>query len=90
MDIYKATQISRHRNTMNRWARVSSNQPDEINGNICSVREVALLVVEITSATTPPRSQEITTCFMDVLIEGGSTWLWESLRIIGEDNWLEE
>ena len=27
---------------------------------------------------------------MDVLIEWGSTWLWDSLRLVGEDNWLEE
>ena len=30
------------------------------------------------------------TCFLDVLIEWGSTWLWESLLIFKEDNWLEE
>ena len=30
------------------------------------------------------------TCFLDVLIEWGSTWLWDSLRLVGEDNWLEE
>ena len=30
------------------------------------------------------------TCFLDVLIEWVSTWLWDSLRLVGEDNWLEE
>ena len=25
-----------------------------------------------------------------MLIDWGSTWLWDSLRIVGEDNWLEE
>ena len=28
--------------------------------------------------------------FLDVLIEWGSTWLWVSLRLVGEYNWLEE
>ena len=55
MDIYKATQLYRHRNTTNRWTRVSTNQPSKINGNICSVREVALAGAAITSTTTPPR-----------------------------------
>ena len=70
--------------------RVSTNQPAEINGNICSVQEVELAVVVITSTATPPCSQEMPTCFLDVLIELVSTWLWDSLRIVGEDNWLEE
>ena len=69
---------------------MSTNQPSKINGNICSVREVSLAVVSITSTTTPPRLQEIPTFFMDVLTEWGSTWLWESLQIVGEDNCLEE
>ena len=59
MDIYKATQFSRHHNTMNRWTRVSTNQPAEINGNIYSVREVALAVAAITSTAMPPCSQEM-------------------------------
>ena len=62
----------------------------EINGNICSVREVALAVVVINSTATPPWLQEMPIYFMDVLIEWGSTWLWDSLRLVGEDNWLEE
>ena len=69
---------------------MSTNQPVEINGNICSFQVVALALVPITSTATPPRSQEMLTCFLDVLIELGSTWLWESLRLVGEDNWLEE
>ena len=90
MDIYKATQLSRHRNTKNCWTQVSTNQPAEIIENICSVWEVALAVVAITSTATPPSSQEIPTCFLDELIDWGSTWLWESLRLVGEHNWLEE
>ena len=89
MDIYKGTQIYRHQNTTNHWTRVSTNQPTEINGNICSVREVALAVVEITSTSKRPRSQEMPTYFMDVLLELGSTLLWDYLRLVGEDNWIE-
>ena len=84
MDIYKATQIPRHRKTTNHWTQLRTNQPAEINGNICSFQEVALAVVAITSTATPPCSQEMPTCFLDVLIEWGSTWLWDSLRLFGE------
>ena len=75
MDIYKATQLFWHRNTTNCWMQVINNQPAEINGNICSVREVALVVVAINSTSTPPRLQEIPTYFLDLLIEWGGTWL---------------
>ena len=75
MDIFKTTKLSRHRNTMYCWMRVITNQTTEINGSICSVREVALAVVAITSTFMPPHSQEMPTCFLDVLIEWGSTWL---------------
>ena len=54
MDIYKATQLPWHRNTNNCCTQVSTNQPVEINGNICSVQEVSLAVVAITSTATPP------------------------------------
>ena len=82
--------LSRHHNTTNHWTRVSTNQPAEINGKICSVQEAAIAVVAITSTAMPPRSQEMPTCFLDVLIEWASTWLWNSLRLVWEDNWLEE
>ena len=32
MDIYKATQLSQHRNTTNCWMRVITNQTTEVNG----------------------------------------------------------
>ena len=37
MDIYKATELSWYQNKINLWTRVSTNQPAEINRNICSV-----------------------------------------------------
>ena len=84
MDIYKASQLYRHRNTTNRWTRVSTNQPAQINGNISSVQEVAIAVVVINSTATPSCSQELPICFLDVIIEWGSTWLWDSIRLVGE------
>ena len=69
---------------------MSTNHFAEINGNICSVQEVALAVVVITSTATPPRLQEMPTCFLDVLIEWGITELLDSLRLVGEDYWLKE
>ena len=47
-------------------------------------------MVAINSIATPPCLQEMPTCFLDVLIDLGSTWLEDSLRIVGEYNWIEE
>ena len=47
-------------------------------------------MVAINSIATPPCLQEMPTCFLDVLIEWGSTWLWDYLRLVGEESWLEE
>ena len=69
MNIYKVTQIPRHQNTTNRWTRKRTNKPSEINGNISSFREVSLVVSEINYTATPPRTQEMPTCFLDVLID---------------------
>ena len=90
MDIYKGKQLSRNWNTTNHWVQVITNQPAEINRNICSVRELSLAVIVITSTATPPLLQEITTCFLDVLIDWGSTWSWDSPQLVGVENWLEE
>ena len=90
MYIYKSTQLSWHRNTTNSWTQVSTNKPAGINGSIFTVQEVALELVAITYTATSPWSQEMPTCFLDVLIEWGSTWLWDSLRLVGEDNWIKE
>ena len=27
--------------------------------------------------------------FLDVLCEWGNTWMWDSLKLLGEDDWLE-
>ena len=63
---------------------MNTNQPAEINGNICSVQEVALEVVGINPTAMPTCSQEMPTCFLDALIEWGSTCLGDSLRLVGE------
>ena len=57
-------------------------------GLICSVREVVPAVVAITSTALPVIEPEPPTSFLDVLREWGSTWMWDSLRLIGDDDWL--
>ena len=38
----------------------------------------------------PPRPRTVPTTILAVLEEWGCTWMWKSLRLIGDDHWLKE
>ena len=44
----------------------------------------------IVSTATAPRSKDLPETLLEVLAEWGSTWMWQSLRLVGDDDWLEE
>ncbi len=59
-------------------------------GKIYTVREVALAVVTVVCSAEASRPKEMSTCMLDVLVEWGSTWIWDNLRLVGDDNCIEE
>jgi hypothetical protein len=89
MDIYvrpnaRATRAS------SRWELQAANQPREASGKICTVRDAGRGRQAIVSTSEPPPPKEMPQTILDVLEDWGSTWMWRSLRLIGEDHWLEE
>ncbi len=38
------------------------------------------------TATAP--SKALTSTFLEVLEEWGSTWMWKSMQLVGSDDWL--
>ena len=56
---------------------------------VCSVREAGLAVVAISSSTEPPREKLLPTEIRGVIKEWGCMWMWRSLQILGNDNWLK-
>jgi hypothetical protein len=44
--------------------------------------------VAIVSVAAPPDPEMMPDSFLDVLREWGHTWMWDSLKLIGDDNWL--
>ena len=90
MGVYKPSQLPRHRNIRNRWTRLHCDQPAELQGDICTVREVAPAVLAIASTTEDPPAKSAPECFLEVLEEWGCHWMWESIRMVGSDGWLEE
>jgi hypothetical protein len=56
----------------------------------CTVRDGSHGTVAITSVAAPPDPVDFPESLFDVLREWGNTWMWDSLRLIGDDNWLLE
>ena len=44
----------------------------------------------IVSQVDGAREQTMPTTILEVLEEWGCTWMWKSLRLVEDDNWLEE
>lgn len=58
--------------------------------SFCSVRDNTRTTKSVISHTPAPPAPRLPETFWDVLEEWGSTWLWDSLRLVGNDDWLAE
>ena len=56
-------------------------------GKPCSVRHSSNRCVVILSVANP-KPKDMPETFLDVLQEWDSTWLWESLWLIGDYHWI--
>ena len=54
------------------------------------MRETAQEKQVIVLTAEPPRPRTMPTTILGVLEEWGCTWMWNSLRLIGDDHWLED
>ena len=90
MDIYRPSKLPRMENVANRRKRTRIRQEPEVRGQVCTTREVDLAVVAIVSNTDPPREHIMPISIKQVLKEWGCTWMWRSLRIVGDDNWIRD
>ena len=62
--------------------------PQVVRGEICSVKEVARGVFAIEATAQPPVPVDPPTTLLDVIEDWGCLWLWKTLRLYGDDNWL--
>ena len=90
MDVYKPSQVERYATTKNRWTRVQIAMPTEKVGQYCTIREVAPAVITVLSHTDPPPSPLKHDSFLDALIEWVCTWTWDSMVLVGKDDWIEK
>ena len=90
MDVYAPSQVPGFANRRNCWSRTRWDIPAEIKGNLCTTKEVALAVQAIVSHTPPAMELQAPLTLWDALQDWGCCWMWESLQMIGEDNWIKE
>ena len=89
MDVYRKSQQERYVHMANRWTLSRENRISDDCGLVCSIREVSTRAVAIMLTVAAPHPPDLSTCFLDVLVEWGSTWMWENLQLIGDEGWLE-
>ena len=88
MDVYKPLQVGSYVTTSNRWTRVQIAMPTAKLGQYCTIREVDSAVIAVLSHTDLPPSPLKHDSFLDVLIEWGCTWMWDSMVLFGKDEWI--
>ena len=88
MYLYKPLQVGRYATTPNRWTRVRTAIPTAKLGQYCTILEVAPTVIMVLSHTDLSSSPLKHDSFLDVLIEWGCTWMWDSMVIVGKDDWI--
>ena len=59
-------------------------------GKICSVNHLSNMVLSLASTVDACREEAAETCFFNVLLKWGNTWLWDDLTVEGDENWLEQ
>ena len=90
MYVYRPSGIPRMVNVVNRWTRTRIGQELDQCGQVCTIREVELVVVDVVSNTDPPREEIMPTKIKEVLKEWGCTWMWKSLQLVGSDEWIKD
>jgi hypothetical protein len=83
MDIYEPSN-----ETARKWIRTHEGCEAEMLGLPCAVRDGGVNNVKLITVGGEPDPVSLPESFMDVLREWGNTWMWKSLRLVGDDDWL--
>ena len=89
MDVYVPSNLPETRDTLNRWIRRRIAQEVEDQGRISSVRDAGLAIKAVESMSHLPEEQFPPDSLLEVLKEWGCTWMWDSLRLYGNEGWIK-
>ena len=88
VDTYSPSQQARYANRTNRWEKTASQQQIATTGVACSVKSHSASIVSVASTVHSDFSTNSYSCFLDVLVEWGYTWMWDNLKIEGAEDWI--
>ncbi len=88
MDVYEPSLVRNYANRPNCWMRLRINIPLVDRGEICSMKDVALVVKSIISHSPWPPAQATPSTFWEVIRGWGNTWTWDNLSITGDLDWI--
>ncbi len=90
VDIYEPSQFPGARTQANHYSRTRIDQATIPQGGSSTVKEAGLGVYKIVSYTDMPPLITRPDTFLEVLREWGYMWMWEDMRLTGNNNWLED
>jgi len=88
MDEYGPSLVRNYANRPNCWTRSRIDTPLIERGEICSMKEVVLVVRSISSHAPRLPAQATPPTFWEVIIGWGKTWMWDNLDITGNLDWI--
>ena len=90
MDVYTPSAVPHYSQIPNHWTHSRINQPRENLRGFYTVKDVVPAVFTMSSFSSPMIQPRPQTGCMDVLVECGCTWMWDSLHLVGDEEWIEE
>ena len=85
VDVYKPLEFQGARTRANRYSRTRHDQDVPLWGGPCTVEEAGLGIYKIISYTNMPPQVSHPETFVEVLEEWGCTWMWDDMRLSGDD-----
>ncbi len=90
MDVYTPSLMPRYTRRPNCWTRSRIGVPKEEIGKICTIKDIALGVIGVSSHTPRPLEKEAPSSFWSIVESWGNTWMWDNLKITGDIGWIAE
>jgi hypothetical protein len=90
VDVYEPSGLPGACTRANRYSCTQHDQCVTPRGGPCTVEAAGLGIYKIILYTTRPPQIKHPETFLEVLDEWGCTWMWQDMRLTGDDGWLED
>ena len=91
MDVYVPSQVPGYGRRPNCWTRSAPHDREvEECEVICSVKDVGLAVRAICSYSSLAPPPPMPGTFWEVLVSWNCTWMWETIQLVGDMNWIAD